>query len=316
LEGEEVLDVVEDGFALLDSVEDGREVVVGQDHVGGFLGDIGAVHAHGNANVGLFESWRIVDAVARHGNNIAAGLERPDDFELVVGICSCENGGVLHCPCQVLVRHGIDFITAEDRSDGNLVRRMRGGCCNRHAQLLADSDSCGLGIASNHYNLDTPAHQLPDGASDARSRRIAHADQTGEAKAFVLLLDAMMNGAISPVRTRSVAPSRRLVVPESRDRPAGKSQNSKTRGRHLLGRLQSLLSPRRIQHNLPAIFRDVGIASIEDFVNGPFHVRKLLVVLAAFRTNRDAHPLALGAEWGFGDPGTDGITDIMLLESI
>jgi len=121
LEGQEVLDVVEDGFALFNGVEDGGEVVVGQDHVGRLLGDVGAVHAHGDANVGLLERWRIVDPVSRHGDNIAAGLEGPDDFQLVVRVRSRKDGGVVHCSGKVLLGHGVDLIACENRLDGDLI---------------------------------------------------------------------------------------------------------------------------------------------------------------------------------------------------
>jgi hypothetical protein len=121
LEGEEVLDVVEDGFALFDGVEDGREIVVGQNHVRCFLGNVSAVHSHGDANIGLFERWRIVDPVSRHGDNIAAGLKGSDDLQLVIWVGSCEDGSVVHCSCEVLFGHGVDLVTSQDRLDGDLV---------------------------------------------------------------------------------------------------------------------------------------------------------------------------------------------------
>ena len=51
--GEEAADVGERGAALLDGGDDRGEVVVEQDEVGGFAGDVGARAAHGDADVGL-----------------------------------------------------------------------------------------------------------------------------------------------------------------------------------------------------------------------------------------------------------------------
>jgi hypothetical protein len=143
-------------------VEDGREVIVREDHVGGFLGDVGAVHAHGNANIGLFEGWRVIDPISRHGDNIAAGLERPDDLQLVVWIRSRKDGCVVQCSGEVLFRHLVDFVASEDRLDSDLIRCVRRRSSNRHAQLLANGKGGGLGIASDHDDLYAAAHQPPD----------------------------------------------------------------------------------------------------------------------------------------------------------
>ena len=71
LEREEVADVVEDGLALVDGVEDAEQLVVGEDDVRGLLGDVRARDAHGDADVRGLERGRVVDAVARHGAHLA-----------------------------------------------------------------------------------------------------------------------------------------------------------------------------------------------------------------------------------------------------
>ena len=63
-----------------------REVVVGEDHVGGLLGHVGAGDAHRHADVGGLERGRVVDAVAGHRDDRAVALERLDDPQLVLGI--------------------------------------------------------------------------------------------------------------------------------------------------------------------------------------------------------------------------------------
>ena len=61
LEREEVLDIVEDRFAFFDCGKDSAEVVVNKDHVGGFFCYVCARLAHGDADVGHFESRCVID---------------------------------------------------------------------------------------------------------------------------------------------------------------------------------------------------------------------------------------------------------------
>ena len=103
LEGQEILNVVEDGLALLNRMQDRREIIIRQNHVRRLLGDVGPVHAHCDANIRLLQRRRIVDPVARHGDNIAAGLQGSDDFHLVVRVRPRKDGRVVHGAREVLV---------------------------------------------------------------------------------------------------------------------------------------------------------------------------------------------------------------------
>ena len=67
--GEELADVLEHRAAFLDGGDDAGEVVVEQHHVGGFARHIGAGQPHGDADVGLFQRRRVVDAVAGDGDD-------------------------------------------------------------------------------------------------------------------------------------------------------------------------------------------------------------------------------------------------------
>lgn len=61
---DELLYIVEHAASFFDGVEDGGEVVVGEDYFRGVFGHVGAGFAHGNADVGAFEGRRVVDAIA------------------------------------------------------------------------------------------------------------------------------------------------------------------------------------------------------------------------------------------------------------
>lgn len=59
---DELLHVVVNGSAFLNSGHDGREVVVSQDHLRGRLGN-GSARAHGDANLRLLQGGGIVHSV-------------------------------------------------------------------------------------------------------------------------------------------------------------------------------------------------------------------------------------------------------------
>ncbi len=52
---------------------------------GGLAGHVGAPAAHGDADVGRFQRRRVVHAVAGHGHDLAVGLERVDQAQLLLG---------------------------------------------------------------------------------------------------------------------------------------------------------------------------------------------------------------------------------------
>ena len=85
------LHVVVDGSSLLNSLHDGGEVVVGEDHVGGLRGDLSAGNAHGDSDLGLLESRGVVDSVSGHRNDLVHFSEELDELSLVGGLGSREH---------------------------------------------------------------------------------------------------------------------------------------------------------------------------------------------------------------------------------
>ncbi len=75
-----------DTTAFLHRVDDGGEVIVGKNHVGDVLGDVGAGDAHAHADVGALDGRGVVHAVAGHGDNVAQALPSVDDAGLVLGL--------------------------------------------------------------------------------------------------------------------------------------------------------------------------------------------------------------------------------------
>ena len=87
---DELADVVVDVSAPLHGGDDGAEVVVENDDVGGLLGDVGA-GVHGEADVGELEGGGVVRAVAGDSHGQAGILEGADDSQFVFRIGSGEN---------------------------------------------------------------------------------------------------------------------------------------------------------------------------------------------------------------------------------
>ena len=85
------------------ATHDGGEIVVGEDHVGGLLGNLSPRNAHGNADVGQLERWRIVDAVARHGHHLPHLLQQPYYVLLVPRLRPAET------PPALSLRHAYTF---------------------------------------------------------------------------------------------------------------------------------------------------------------------------------------------------------------
>mmetsp|Transcript_18870 Transcript_18870/g.38698 ORF Transcript_18870/g.38698 Transcript_18870/m.38698 type:complete len:959 (+) Transcript_18870:1132-4008(+) len=181
-----LLKVVEDETSLLDSGDDGGEVVVKKDHVGGVLGDLGSHDAHGNANVGLLEGGGVVNTVSGDGDDVALALAVLDDDELLLGGSTGEdNLGVGENGIPLLLGH-VDGDGVAGHNNGLgllgiLPALVSGGKSIAIVLLLHVANSLGpqdadlvgnsLGgdgvVSGDHDNLDTGGLALGDGGGDS-----------------------------------------------------------------------------------------------------------------------------------------------------
>ena len=106
LEADEVEQVVVDVTAILHRLDDGGEVVVGQDHHRRALGDFGAGDAHGHADVGFLQRRGIVDAIAGHGHDVLLLLEQRHQPDLVLRRHTGHHADLVQLLLQLLVRNG------------------------------------------------------------------------------------------------------------------------------------------------------------------------------------------------------------------
>ena len=105
---DELLDIVENPAALFDGADDRGEVVVGQHHIRCFLGDVGARDAHGNADVGGFDRRSVVDAVPRHGHDLATLFPGLHDAQLVLGRNAGVDGELVNAVGEFVVRQLVE----------------------------------------------------------------------------------------------------------------------------------------------------------------------------------------------------------------
>ena len=166
LEADVAHQVVVQGPAKLDSLDDRREVVVGQDHDRGLLRDLGAGDPHRDADVGLLEGGCIVHAVARHGDDVALALENVDQVHLVLG------------------RHARDDADVIDLASDILWTKRREVCPGDRSALDPELARDGFRrhgvVAGDHPDLDARSLRDRDRRLRLGTGRIDDADQREE----------------------------------------------------------------------------------------------------------------------------------------
>ncbi len=166
-------DVVIDGAAVPDGDDQGVEIVLFQDHIGHFPGDIGAGAAHGDAHVRGLEGRAVVDAVAGHGDHPPACCEAWTISSLLLGLTREKTWTRFARAWRV-------WGSISARWEASRISR---GHILAQAQFLADGIGGGALVAGDHDGVDAGpleggdgfAHPFPDGVHHA------HHAQPGEA---------------------------------------------------------------------------------------------------------------------------------------
>ena len=162
LEAQVLQQVVVEGAAVGDGADDRGEVVVGQDHHRGLLGDLGAGDAHGHADVGGLQRRGVVDAVAGHRDHVALLLEQPDQADLVLGRHPRDHPDLVELAQELLVAHRGE-LGAGDRPALD-------------AELAGDRGGRRGVVAGDHPDPDPGVVALGDGGPGLRARRVDDAD--------------------------------------------------------------------------------------------------------------------------------------------
>jgi hypothetical protein len=177
------LEVGEDGTSNSDSLDNGTEVVVEEQHGGGFLTDVGSGDVHGDSKVGTLESRCIVDTVSSDSDldphrqslesrggemgtyDVTETLSVLDDLELVLGTGTGEDDlGVGEDTVPLPSFESVNLVSVDDDGvvlvlvdvlDGSVEERSsvrhRGG---REGRVPSSAGSdVGLGLGSDQVDL-------------------------------------------------------------------------------------------------------------------------------------------------------------------
>ena len=166
LEADVAQEVVVEGTAQLDGLDDRREVVVGQDHHGGLLGDLRAGDAHRHPDVRHLERRRIVHAVAGHGHDVALAAEDLDEADLVLRGDPRDDTDIVDPAIGLVIGHGREFGAGDGFAHDAKLARDRLG---RDGVVTRD-----------HPDLDARRVRLLDGFTGFGTRRVDDPDERHE----------------------------------------------------------------------------------------------------------------------------------------
>ena len=203
--GEQVVDgladVGVDPPALLHRRDHSGKIVVGEDHVGGPLGHVGARDAHSAADVGRLEGGRVVDAVPRHGHHLSLLLPRLDDAHFVLRGHPGKHRELLHVLLQQLLGHEIQVLTGDGQVAGL-----------ENIQLLGNGHGSELVVPGDHHRPDAGGVAAAYRLLYLRPGRVNEAHQPHKGK-------TLLNGSAGQL------PGQELQVPVSHaqypQRPTG-----------------------------------------------------------------------------------------------
>ena len=165
-------DVFKDSPSLPHRGHNGGKVVVGQNHIGGAFGYIGAGNPHSAADVSGLEGGRVVDAVSGHGHHGSPGLERLDDPHLVLRGNPGEYGVFKNMPAQLLLAHGVQLGAGE-----------RAVLAPKDSQFLGDGPGGDNVIPGDHHREDSRLLAFPYRSLGLWPGGIDHSQQAAEHQA-------------------------------------------------------------------------------------------------------------------------------------
>jgi len=206
--GDRFLQVIEDETTFFDTIDNGAEVIIEQDHITGVLSDLRSA-THGNTDIGLLDSRGVIDTITSDSDDFSKVLASIDDKELLRRSSSGEYNLRLSDPVHNFASL-LDFSIIEtfflEVDSGELISVNDDRLASLHGLLFRkttflhevvvlfflvsdDGDLGGNGgggvflITGNHNNLDTSGLASLDSKIDTRTRRIVQRNETNEGEA-------------------------------------------------------------------------------------------------------------------------------------
>ena len=192
LEPEVLHQVVVERAAVGDRADDGGEVVVGEDHHRGLLGDLGAGDPHRDADVRSLQRRGVVHAVAGHRDDVALSLQQLDQPDLVLGRDPGDHADLGQLLEQLVVAHRGE-LGAGDRAALD-------------PQLTGDRGRGGGVVAGDHPDPDAGVVALGDRRLRLRTRRVHDADHRQQREVGDQLDEVTVGLGSWPGRSRAGRP--------------------------------------------------------------------------------------------------------------
>merc|ERR1711936_634815 len=176
---DKLLHVGVDSATLLNSGDNGGEVIVSEDHFRCGLGNSSAA-AHGNTNLSFLEGRSIVDTVTGHGSDLVHALQVLDNLGLVEGLDSGTHARILDAH---LLLGGGEVVKLTSREGMAISPLLLGEDSNPPA----DGNGGVLVVSGDHDDADAGLLAELDGGSNLHPGGVEHADDTNEGEVdFVL----------------------------------------------------------------------------------------------------------------------------------
>ena len=157
--------VIVNSAAFFNCGYDGCEVVVGKGHVGGAFRNVGAGNAHSATDIGGFKRRSVVNAVARHCNNIAVLLPSLNYTDFIFRRHTSVYRIAFYIFVKLVVGHLTELVAGNNA----------GSFFFYNTELFAD---CGGGsgvVARNHDGTNTGVFTFCDRFNGLGTRRVNHA---------------------------------------------------------------------------------------------------------------------------------------------
>ena len=169
---DKLLGVIVDAAALLNGRDNGREVIISEDHLGRALGHRGT-GTHSQPNVSRLQSGGIVHTVSGHGNDFVLSFQAPHQLLLVDGLDTGEKTGLLDGIELLLVGHELELVTGEGLALDIFI-------LSKDTDLTADSGSSIDIVTSDNDNINSSLVALLDSVGDLSTGRVQDTNNTNE----------------------------------------------------------------------------------------------------------------------------------------
>src|SRR6185369_1413718 len=159
---------------FLNGMDNGSEVVVKQHDIRCLAGNTGATQPHGDADMGLFQGRRVINAISGDRYPVSFLYQKTYDVHLVLGRHPGEDQILFfQLFTQLLVRHvGAVMPLDDDRLSGY------------ESYVSGDGRSCWTGIAGNHDDLYSGAMTFLEGLRHFRAWRVEQPHETRKGKSL------------------------------------------------------------------------------------------------------------------------------------